>query len=274
MNQSPSAAANAATTAPRAAKGARFAEFRQAAIAIVAVLGGLIIWQVLSLNISPLFLPSPSDTWAAAVELGEDGTLAKSIVASLARIGSGWALGILIGVPLGILMGHFRIIREIFEPYIEFFRFVPPIAFITLAVIWLGPGEESKVALIFYATVFIIVVNMIAGVQAVSELRLRAAASLGASPLRTLLTVVVPSTVPFMITGARLAMGNSFLTVVSAEIVAAQDGLGALIWTARNYGRTEWVFVGIIILGLLGYTCDRLLRIFARTFLKRYSVTV
>ena len=171
-------------------------------------------------------------------------------------------------------MGHFRIIREIFEPYIEFFRFVPPIAFITLAVIWLGPGEESKVALIFYATVFIIVVNMIAGVQAVSELRLRAAASLGASPIRTLLTVVVPSTVPFMITGARLAMGNSFLTVVSAEIVAAQDGLGALIWTARNYGRTEWVFVGIIILGLLGYTCDRLLRIFARTFLKRYSVTV
>ncbi|MBS7706780.1 ABC transporter permease [Chelatococcus asaccharovorans] len=274
MNQSPSAAANAATTAPRAAKGARFAEFRQAAIAIVAVLGGLIIWQVLSLNISPLFLPSPSDTWAAAIELAEDGTLAKSVVASLARIGSGWALGILIGVPLGILMGHFRIIREIFEPYIEFFRFVPPIAFITLAVIWLGPGEESKVALIFYATVFIIVVNMIAGVQAVSELRLRAAASLGASPLRTLLTVVVPSTVPFMITGARLAMGNSFLTVVSAEIVAAQDGLGALIWTARNYGRTEWVFVGIIILGLLGYTCDRLLRIFARTFLKRYSVTV
>ncbi|CAH1648623.1 MAG: ABC transporter permease [Chelatococcus sp.] len=274
MNQSQSAAANVANAAPRTSSFARLAEFRQVAIAIAAVLGGLIIWQILSSNISPLFLPSPSDTWAAAIELAEDGTLAKSIVASLARIGSGWALGIIIGVPLGILMGHFRIIREMLEPYIEFFRFVPPIAFITLAVIWLGPGEESKVALIFYATVFIIVVNMIAGVQAVSELRLRAAASLGASPLRTLLTVVVPSTVPFMITGARLAMGNSFLTVVSAEIVAAQDGLGALIWTARNYGRTEWVFVGIIILGLLGYTCDRLLRIFARTFLKRYSVTV
>lgn len=274
MNQSPSTAARIPPASSRRLTFARFAEYRQTAIAVAAVLIGLFIWQIASANISPLFLPSPSATWEAAIELAADGTLFKSVVASLARIGSGWALGIIIGVPLGILMGHFRLIRELLEPYIEFFRFVPPIAFITLAVIWLGPGEESKVALIFYATVFIIVINMIAGVQAVSELRLRAAASLGASPLRTLLTVVVPSTVPYMITGARLAMGNSFLTVVSAEIVAAQDGLGALIWTARNYGRTEWVFVGIIILGLLGYTCDRLLRVFARHFLKRYSVAV
>jgi ABC-type nitrate/sulfonate/bicarbonate transport system permease component len=101
---------------------------------------------------------------------------------------------------------------------------------------------------------------MIAGVQAVSEIRLRAAASLGAGPVRTLLTVIVPSTVPFMLTGARLSMGNSFLTIVSAEIVAAQEGLGALIWMSRNYARTEWVFVGIIVLGLLGYACDRVLR--------------
>jgi NitT/TauT family transport system permease protein len=108
----------------------------------------------------------------------------------------------------------------------------------------------------------------------VPDLRLRAAASLGAGPLTTLRTVIVPSTVPYMVTGARLAMGNSFLTIVSAEIVAAQEGLGALIWNARNYSRTEWVFVGIITLGLLGFLFDRILRIAARTLLKRYGVAI
>ena len=115
---------------------------------------------------------------------------------------------------------------------------------------------------------------MIAGVLSVSELRLRAAATLGAGKLQTLLTVIVPSTVPYMVTGARLAMGNSFLTIVSAEIVAAQVGLGSMIWTSRNYGKTEWVFVGIITLGLLGYGCDRVVRFVVRRLLKRYAVAV
>jgi NitT/TauT family transport system permease protein len=222
----------------------------------------------------PLFLPSPVATFQSSIELWRDGTLIRAIIASMSRILVGWSCGVIIGVPIGILMGHFRLLRQILDPYVGFFRFIPPVAFVTLAVIWLGPGESSKVALIFYTTVFTIIINMIAGVQAVSEIRLRAAASLGAGPLRTLLTVIVPSTVPFMVTGARLAMGNSFLTIVSAEIVAAQDGLGALIWMSRNYARTEWVFVGIIILGLLGYACDRLLRFAAIRLLKRYAITV
>ena len=140
------------------------------------------------------------------------------------RILAGWGMGVVLGIPLGMLMGHFHFVRHLLDPYIEFFRFIPPIAFVTLAVIWLGPGEGSKISLILYTTVFIVTLNTIAGVHAVSELRLRAAASLGAGPMKTLLTVVVPSTVPYMVTGARIAMGNSFLTIVSAEIVAAQRG--------------------------------------------------
>jgi len=167
-------------------------------------------------------------------------------------------------------MGRFDLVRQLLDPYIEFFRFIPPIAFVTLAVIWLGPGELSKIALIFYTTVFIVTLNTIAGVQAVNPLRLRAAASLGAGQWKILTTVILPSTVPFMVTGARIAMGNSFLTVVSAEIVSAREGLGALIWTARNFSRTEWVFVGIIALGLLGYLFDRVLRIATRKLLARY----
>jgi NitT/TauT family transport system permease protein len=241
---------------------------------VVSIAAGLAIWQLMSLRVPPLFLPSPVETWEGFLELLEDGTLGTSILASGARILVGWGLGVAVGVPLGIFMGYFRWVRRLFDPYIEFFRFIPPIAFVTLAVIWLGPGEASKVALIFYTTVFIVTLNTIAGTVSVPELRLRAAASLGAGPLTTLRTVIVPSTVPYMVTGARLAMGNSFLTIVSAEIVAAQEGLGALIWNARNYSRTEWVFVGIITLGLLGFLFDRILRIAARTLLKRYGVAI
>ena len=239
-----------------------------------SILFGLLLWEVASRQVNPLFLPSPAQTWQAAIELTQDGSLPEAVVASLQRILLGWVAGVLIGAPVGVLMGYFRPIRQMLDPYIEFFRFIPPIAFVTLAVIWMGPGEISKIALIFYTSVFIVALNTIAGVQAVSVLRLRAAASLGAGPLLTLLTVVVPSTVPYMVTGARIAMGNSFLTIVSAEIVSAQQGLGALIWTARNYGRTEWVFVGIITLGLLGFVIDRILRFVVRATLKHYDVNV
>jgi NitT/TauT family transport system permease protein len=241
---------------------------------LFSVAVGIIVWQLLSLRFQPLFLPSPLLTLSAVGELWSDGTLLQSIGASLARIMAGWSLGLIIGIPVGIVMGYSSVVRRLLDPYVEFFRFIPPIAFVTLAVIWLGPGEASKVALILYTTIFIVTINTIAGVLSVSELRLRAAASLGANRLQMLLTVIFPSTIPYMVTGARLAMGNSFLTIVSAEIVAAQVGLGSMIWTSRNYGKTEWVFVGIIALGVLGYCCDRVVRFVAQHFLRRYAVPV
>ena len=237
---------------------------------LVSVIAGIAVWYIGSLYTSPLFLPSPLTVWNAAVEMLLDGSLIQSIAASSARIGAGWAAGVIIGIPLGIFMGRFALVRLLMDPYIEFFRFIPPIAFVTLAVIWLGPGEITKIALIFYTTVFIVTLNTIAGVHAVNPLRLQAARSLGANKLSEMTTVILPSTVPYMVTGARIAMGNSFLTVVSAEIVSAQTGLGATIWTARNFGRTDWVFVGIIALGILGFVFDRVFRVGSTSLLKRY----
>jgi taurine transport system permease protein len=261
-------------TAPAAVKAARSTRRPEwmsvAGTYFLSIACGIVLWQIAASLTSPLFLPSVSATWDAAIELFQDGSLQRSIVASAGRIAIGWALGVLVGIPLGIFVGRFVVVRRLLEPYIEFFRFIPPIAFVTLAVIWLGAGELSKLALIFYTTVFVVTINTIAGVHAVNPLRLRAAASLGASPLKTLTTVILPSTVPFMVTGARIAMGNSFLTVVSAEIVAADEGLGALIWTARNFSRTEWVFVGIIALGILGFLFDRVFRHASTRLLKRY----
>jgi ABC-type nitrate/sulfonate/bicarbonate transport system permease component len=236
----------------------------------LSVLAGLLLWHVASLYTSPLFLPSPLTVWRTALEMLADGSLLESVAASAWRIAAGWAAGVAVGVPLGVFMGRFPVIRLMVDPYIEFFRFIPPIAFVTLAVIWLGPGEITKIALIFYTTVFIVTLNTIAGVKAVNPLRLQAARSLGANAISEMTTVILPSTVPFMVTGARIAMGNSFLTVVSAEIVSAQTGLGAMIWTARNFARTDWVFVGILALGILGYVFDRVLRLASNKLLNRY----
>jgi NitT/TauT family transport system permease protein len=240
----------------------------------VSVLGGITVWHLVSLTQDAFFLPSPGETWTAFRELWSDGTWRASVVASARRIAIGWGLGLAVGVPIGLLMGRITFVRRLLDPYIEFFRFIPPIAFVTLAIIWLGPGESSKVILIFYTSVFIVTLNTIAGVLAVDETKLRAAASLGAGQMQTMLFVIVPATVPYIVTAARLAMGNSFLTIVSAEIVAAQEGLGSLIWSARNYGRTEWVFVGIFTLGVMGFLFDRVIRIVSRRLLGRYSIAV
>lgn len=239
-----------------------------------SIVFGLLVWQLLAWKMGPTLISSPADTWSAAVDLAKDGTLAESSLASLRRILIGWTAGLLVGVPLGILMGKVKLVRNLMDPYIEFFRFIPPIAFITLSIAWFGIGETSKVILIFYTSVFIITINTIAGVLSINESKLLAAASLGASRRQTLTAVVLPATIPHLVTGARLALGNSFLTIVSAEIVAAQTGLGSLIWTSRNFGRIDWIFVGIITLGILGYLCDRAIRLIGGTVLARYGVKV
>ncbi|MFI0448832.1 ABC transporter permease [Actinomadura sp. 6N118] len=245
---------------------------RTAGTYLASILLGLGVWQLLAIRYGPGLVASPRDTVMAAKDLAADGTLANSVIASGRRILIGWGLGLVVGVPVGLLMGRFTMMRRLLDPYIEFFRFIPPVAFVTLAVVWLGIGESSKVVLIFYTSVFIVTLNTIAGVLSVGESKLRAAASLGAGRWQVMRSVVLPATVPHIVTGSRLAMGNSFLTIVSAEIVAAQVGLGSLIWTSRNYGRIDWVFVGIITLGTLGFVFDRVLRLVASRALRRYGV--
>lgn len=271
--ESPAAKPRIASAKPRWNRRRR-TQLSAVATYIGAVAFGIALWWLVSLHYTDYFLPSPLQTWEAGRDLAADGTLWASIVASAQRILIGWVLGVVVGVPIGLLMGQVLFFRWALDPYIQFFRFIPPIAFVTLAIIWLGVGEASKVVLIFYTTVFIIVINTTAGVLAVEESQLRAAASLGASKFRTLVSVILPSTVPYVVTGARLAMGNSFLTVVSAEIVAARVGLGSLIWTSRNYGRTDWVFVGIVVLGIMGYIFDRVIRAVVVRVFGRYAVKV
>ena len=182
----------------------------------------------------------------------ESGELFEHISISLQRILAGFLIGSAIAAPAGLLMGSIPIVRAIFDPYVQFFRFVPSLAWLTPVVIWFGIGETSKVLIIVYTTIFIVLINTMVGVSHIAPNKLRAAACLGATPFKAFIFVTLPATLPFILTGMRLAMGNSFATVVSAEMIAADSGLGYLIFNSRLWMATDKIFIGIVCLGALG----------------------
>lgn len=238
----------------------------------VTVISSLLVWQLASMRTSPLFLPSPALVAQTGWELLGDGTLVRDARASLFRILVGWSVGALVAVPLGVAAGRVRVVRVALEPVVNLFRNIPPIAFIALTIIWFGVGEMGKIALIIYTSAFLVFINTLTGAQSVGVEKIRAAQSLGASRARVLLTVVVPATVPHIVTGLRLAMGTAFMTVVAAELVAADSGLGFLIYNSRVFGDTAVAFVGIATLGLLGLTTDLLLQLALRRVTYRFDV--
>lgn len=237
-------------------------------VSIVVILA---LWQYGSSQaIIPLLFPSPLGTWRVAVQLWHEGRLSTDVIASLRRIAIGFTIGSGAGVLLGVLMGSFRIVRVVFDPYVQFFRALPALAWIPAAMVWLGTGEASKIALLVYTTVFVVALNTMIGVSSVSRNQLRAARCFGATPWQAFHLVKAPATVGHMLTGMRLAMGNCFSTIVAAELLAPRDGLGYLIFSSRTWMQTEFAFVGIVILGALGFLVDRLFVLVSRRLLARY----
>lgn len=231
----------------------------------------LALWQYFSAKavISMLF-PTPLSSLRTAIQLIQNGELARDTLFSLARILVGFAGGSAIGIVLGVLMGSFRTARLFFEPYVQFFRFLPALAWIPGAMLWLGTGELSKITLLMYTTVFVVALNVMLGVASVGKNQLRAAESFGATSWQMFFMVKVPSTVGYMLTEMRLAMGNCFATIVAAELLAANAGLGYLIFSARTWMQTELAFVGIIMLGILGLLVDQLFVHATNRFFARY----
>ncbi len=233
----------------------------------------LALWQYFSAQaIIPLLFPSPLSTYRMAVKLFEEGRLVADVIASLRRIAMGFTLGSVLGIGLGVLMGSFRTVRLVMEPYVQFFRFLPALAWIPAAMLWLGTGEESKIALLIYTTVFIVALNTMIGVGSVPLNQIRAALCFGASSWHVFRMVRFPATVSHMLTGMRLAMGTCFSTIVAAELVAPEAGLGYLIFSARTWMQTEVAFVGIVLLGLLGFAVDRLFQLATTRLLVRYRL--
>lgn len=230
------------------------------------------IWKFGSLFYTDDFLPGPLTTLQGAAALIADGTLGTDIVYSLSRVLKGWLLGLIFAIPVGLCIGNFKWIGRIFEPFLNFFRFVPAIGFITLFLLWFGVGETSKVALIFYAVIFPVMVNTIAGVRSVDKALIEASQSLGASRAKTFFSVIFPSAIPNIFTGVRLGLSGAIICIVAAEMLAASEGVGYLIYTSRLYYRTDWIFTGIFTLGLIGLMADKLIRLIGNKFLYRFGV--
>lgn len=149
---------------------------------------------------------------------------------------------------------------------------MPAIGFITLFLMWFGVGENSKTALIFYAVIFPVMINTIAGVRAVDQSLVEASRSLGASGRTIFFTVIAPSAIPQIFTGVRLGLSGAIICIVAAEMLAASEGIGYLIYTSRLYYKTDWIFIGIFTLGFLGFLADRVLLFAGRKFLYRFGV--
>ncbi|MBX9592949.1 MAG: ABC transporter permease [Roseomonas sp.] len=234
-----------------------------------------LIWHLAALYlVRSVLFPSPFPVFERAVVLIEDGLLQEAVIASMRRILQGFLLGSALGIPIGLALGSFRPVRLLLEPWTEFFRFIPAVAMITVAVIWFGIGEESKIFLIAYTTVFVVIIATAAGVGAVGKDKIRAAQCLGASKFQVFALVALPATVPYILTGMRLAMANAFVTIVAAELVASNDGLGKMLWDARLFMQVEDIFVALIALGLLGFATDRAFRLLIRAFAGRFNPTM
>jgi ABC-type nitrate/sulfonate/bicarbonate transport system permease component len=228
-------------------------------------------WHVISQYVvSSVLFPPPLPVLKRAGEMAMDGSLFVQIWASLRRILVGFVLGSAAGVVIGLLMGSFRPLRRLFDPAVETLRFIPAVAMITVAVIWFGLGEASKYFIIFYSTLFIVIITTAAGVSGIPQNKFRAGQVLGASHWQIFVFVTFPASMPMILTGMRVAMSNAFTTIVAAEMVAANQGIGAMLWKSRLYMLVDNVFVALLTLAALGFAIDRLFRTAIKFFAGRY----
>jgi taurine transport system permease protein len=236
---------------------------RWVTLAVLAGVGLLWVGVTASGRVSDLFLPGPGLLWAGFLDLVQNGYKSRSLwehtALSLKRVLLGFATGALVGTLLGLAMGYNRKVEAFFNPLVEFLRPLPQLAYLVLLIVWLGIGDRAQVALLFLTALPVSSVAAMDGVKSVSVQRVQAARSLGAGGWHVFRYVVFPSALPEIFTGARLAIGVVYATLIAAEIIAGSTGLGWMILDAGRFLRSDYVFVGIVLLGLLGLLLDRVL---------------
>lgn len=231
---------------------------------VVALIAAWLIAGMVGL-IKPFYWPTLSAVWDRLVILINDGyrgiSLFEHIWASLYRVLSGVFLGALVGIPLGFAMGLSSVAKGILDPIVEFMRPIPPLALIPLIILWFGIDETAKIFLLFLASFFIMVIAARSGVSSVKISKVHAAYSLGASKEQVLRHVIFPNALPEIFTGIRTSMGICWGTVVAAELVAADKGVGSMIMIAKNFLQTDVIVIGIIIIGTIGYGIELIMRL-------------
>jgi NitT/TauT family transport system permease protein len=225
---------------------------------LIALVVGIAVWAVVA-SAQLADIPGPLSVASRALDLLKDGTLVQDALASLRRVFLGFALGTLLAIPVGFLMGWYPVARGLLEPYVQFFRTIPPLAIIPLAIVLMGIGETPKVFVIFLAAFLSCVVAAFQGVVDVDSTLVNAARVLGAPDRVIFLKVVIPAATPFLLVGMRIGLGSAWATVVAAELIAADKGLGYEMTHAQTYYDIPTIFVGLITIGVIGLGMDRLL---------------
>ncbi len=222
----------------------------------------LMAWWAITASgaVNPMFLPSPAGVIDALVAWYRDGTLLDDIGISLLRVSAGFALSALMAVPLGLYVGAYQPVRALFEPIMEFARYLPAVAFVPLVLLWFGLGETAKIMLIWIGTFFQMVLMIAEDASRVPMAQIEAARTLGASNREILNLVLLRSALPAMFDTLRMTLGFAWTYLVVAELIAANSGLGFAILRAQRFMQTDRIFVGIILIGLIGLVTDQAVR--------------
>lgn len=232
----------------------------------------LVIWELLASSFGMEFIfPGPlvvTDSFFSAIN---NGSLAEATLASLGRIFFGFLMGSVIGIALGLLFGSSKIFLGLTAPFVTFFRFVPPLAWFAPALVWFGAGETSKIVLVMYTSIFVVALSTLEAKSGIPDDLQRMASATGISGWNRMLWITLPASVPYIVAGARVAMGNAFMTVVSAEMLGASSGLGVLINNGMITTNIPPVFTAIFVLGVLGFLADRLFVLLINTVGRRYQ---
>jgi len=220
------------------------------------------LWYAIAYSglVNPALIPTPHAVAAKGWELLMTARLPIDILMSTQRVLIGVVLGIALAVPVGFVLGWYRDVRRFLDPLLNFFRALPPIALIPLVIVYFGIGEPAKVVILFYASFFAGVIVMYEGIAQISPIYVRVARTLGARDAEIFARVIVPLTVPHMLTALRVALGVAWATLVASELIAAQQGLGALIQNASSFFQLDIIYVGIICIGLIALAMDLALR--------------
>lgn len=245
---------------------------RPSSLAVISIGSTLVIWTLLSGTvINSMILPTPVRVAEAAVEMAKSGELWTDIWASVRRIFLGYSFATVMAIVIGAVAGRLYVVRGLLLPLLNFVRAISPTALVPVMIIWFGIGESSKVLLVGYTAFITVFFNTLAGVANVSPTRERAARTLGASPFNVFRLVVFPSAMPDILTGMRVGLGLSFMSVVAAELIAAESGIGFLIMQSRFSLLTDRMFVGLVSLGVLGLLSDWIFRRLIRHFGGAYA---
>ncbi|MBV6306997.1 ABC transporter permease subunit [Candidimonas humi] len=243
---------------------------RSGFISFMTAVALIALWFVVTRMglIKPIFLPSPVAVYDKFIEAMTEGvansTLAQHTGASLARVMGAFFLALVTAVPIGVLMGVNRIARGLFDPIIEFYRPLPPLAYLPLVIIWFGIGEFPKIFLIYLAIFAPMAIAARAGVKSVSIEQIHAAYAMGASSTQIIWHVILKAAMPEIFTGMRIGIGVGWTTLVAAEMVAASRGLGFMVLNAAQYLASDTVIMGIIVIGFFAFAFDLLVRYLER----------